>query len=101
MTKGELPGWRGKPPSKAPTMYAAGNVVVTTNGASQATISFGRTFPAPPVVVPVGGNSESVTIGFDTGVITTTGFTATFYNQPGNGIANAAVRCLWIALPAT
>jgi hypothetical protein len=101
VTEVKSSGWRGKPPSQAPTMYAAGNTVVTTNGASQATISFGRTFPAPPVVVPVGGNRESVTIAFDTGVITTTGFTATFYDQPGNGIANAAVRCLWIALPAT
>ena len=45
-----------RPPSKAPYMYAAGNVVVTTNASGRATISFGRTFPAVPTVTAIGGN---------------------------------------------
>lgn len=101
MTKGELPGWKGKPPSQAPYMYAAGNVVVTTNGSGDATIGFGRTFPGSTSVVAMGGNGENVALNFTTGTITATGFTARFYNQAGTPLANAGVRCLWQALPTT
>lgn len=101
MTKGQLPGWRGKPPSQAPVMYAAGNVVVTTDSGGQATISFGRTFPTPPVVVAMGGNGESITMGYTTGRLTQTGFAVYFYNQAGTALVNTGVRCLWQAFPAT
>ena len=90
-----------RPPSKAPYMYAAGNVVVTTNASGRATISFGRTFPAVPTVTAIGGNGELVTIP---GIaVTTTGFTAAFFaSSPiGQVMANLGVRCLWQAFPAT
>jgi hypothetical protein len=101
VTKGELPGWRGKPSSQAPYMYAAGNVVVTTDASGMATISFGRTFPAPPVVVAMGGNAESVTMGYAADRLTNTTFSVYFFNQAGTALSNAGVRCLWQAFPAT
>lgn len=86
--------WNGE---QAGIEFMSGNVVVTTNGSGQATISFGVTFPREPHVVAMGGNSESVTISYGAGVITTTGFTATFYNQAGATINSGGVRCIWIA----
>lgn len=83
----------------APTMYAAGNVVVTTNASGDAVISFGKTFPVAPTVAPCGGNGEQVTLPGDG--VTTTGFTARFTSATGVVLGNIGVRCLWIALPAT
>lgn len=86
---------------QAPYMYAAGNVVVTTDASGMATISFGRTFPTPPVVVAMGGNAESITMGYTADRLTTTGFSVYFFNQAGAALVNAGVRCLWQAFPAT
>jgi hypothetical protein len=97
VTKGELPGWRGKPPSQAPTMYAAGNTVVTTDANGVATIPLNRTFPIGPTVTANGGNGENVTIVS----LGTTSFAALFYLQSGSLKTNSAVRCIWQALPST
>ena len=88
--------WDGRP---AGPKYAAGNTVASTNASGIATISFGVTFAAPPVVTAMGGNGESVTLPGT--AVTTTAFTAAFYTQAGSVIANGAVRCHWQALPAT
>lgn len=97
MTRGQLPGWSGAPAPQAPYIYASGNTVVTTTSDGQGTFSFGKTFPAAPIVTANGGNGENVTIVS----VTTTGFTAAFYYQNGTAIASGPVRCFWVAVPST
>lgn len=92
-----------RPPSQAPYMYAAGNVVVTTDATGRAAIAYGRTFPIPPVVTAMGGNGEVIAQGVGDGNSTpgTGTFVVAFYNQAGTAMTNTAVRCLWQAFPAT
>jgi hypothetical protein len=73
------------------------NQVVTTNGSGQATISFGMSFPDPPVVSATGGNGENIAIVS----VSATGFVASFRSQANNGlILTGSVRILYIAMEA-